>query len=571
MNAFNRKKTGWVFLVIALIAVNILASFIHARIDLTQEKRYSLTEPTKEILSGLDSTVQIDVLIAGKDMPAVVRKFANALNEFLYEAKEYGGGNLQFRFVNPYENASDTAEIRQIEDSLFRNYELFPVVISAPGKVGDELEIKKLIHGAVVHYGDRSTGIDFLKGTRSFGTEPEQLAALYNNVEASLEYNVASAIQKVTTAERPIVAYALGNGEAWGYHVDDAVRTLFANYRFDTLNLQQVPYVPSEINALVVLKPTQPFSDADKLKIDQYVMHGGRVLWMIDNMYAEFDSLYKTGGFVAFDRGLNLEDLLFTYGARINQTLLQDMQSDQLPQVSGTGETQQQRLVYWPFFPVLNGTEHPISKNLDGVRSMFPTTIDTVEASNVHKSFLLRSSNNARLLPAPAKIDFEFLQIAPDEKQFRQKDVPVAVLLEGKFRSLYTGRVPRAVADSLSAAGMPFQSSSAADNKMIIVADGDIATNQYSQFSGPLPMGKNLFTQYTYANKDFFLNCLEYLVNPANILQARSKEYTLRLLDPRKVREEKGLWQLVNVGLPVVLVILFGVVYQQVRRRRYAG
>jgi gliding-associated putative ABC transporter substrate-binding component GldG len=442
-------------------------------------------------------------------------------------------------------------------------------VLNAPGKVGDELDVKKLIHGAVVHYKGQSTGIDFLKGVQSFGTEPEQLAALYNNVEASLEYNFASNIQKLTTAEKPTVAYALGHGEAWGYNVDDAVRTLFSEYNSDTLNIKQVPYIPSEINALVVLKPTQPFSDADKLKIDQYIMNGGKIFWMVDNMYAEFDSLYKSSGFVAFDRGLNLEDQLFTYGVRINQTLLQDMQCDKLPQVTGEGGTQQQRLVDWPFFPILNGTGHPISKNLDGVRSMFPTTLDTVEAANVRKTFLLQSSNNARLLNAPAKIDFEYLQIAPDERLFRQRNVPVAVLLEGRFRSLYTGRVPKAAADSLAAHNRPFKNTTDQDNKMIVVADGDIAMNQVSPYEGPLPMGMNLFTRYTFANKDFFQNCLEYLVNPTDILQTRAKEYSLRLLDPKKVEEEKALWQFVNVGLPIALIILFGVVYQQIRKRRY--
>lgn len=570
MKKSTTTKIKWIVLIAGLVAINFLASLFHHRFDLTEEKRYSLSRPTKQLLANLDSTVQIDVLVAGNDLPAVGRKFRNAVGEFLYEAKEYGGNRLQFRFINPYEGATDTAGTRKIEDSLFTRYGLFPVVLNAPGKVGDELAVKKLIHGAVVHYKGQSVGIDLLKGAKSFGTEPEQLAALYNNVEASLEYNFASNIQKLTAKEKPTVAYALGHGEGWGYHVDDAVRTLISNYNFDTINMRQVPYIPAQINALVVLKPTQPFSDADKLKIDQYILNGGKVFWMVDNMYAEFDSLYKTGGFVAFDRGLNLEDLLFTYGVRINQTLLQDMQCDKLPQVSGEGEAQQQRLVDWPFFPILNGTEHPISKNLDGVRSMFPTTLDTVEAANVRKTFLLQSSNNARLLNAPAKIDFEFLQIAPDERLFRQKDVPVAVLLEGKFRSLYTGRVPRAMADSLAAANIPFKNVAEHDTKMIVVADGDIATNPYSQFSGPLPMGTNVFTRYTFANKDFFLNCLEYLVNPTDILQTRAKEYSLRLLDPRKVNEEKALWQFVNVALPIALIILFGIIYQQVRRRRYA-
>ncbi|HEY1115450.1 MAG TPA: gliding motility-associated ABC transporter substrate-binding protein GldG [Chitinophagaceae bacterium] len=563
----RRRTIWWVGLVAALIAINYIASFIHQRFDLTEEKRYSLSKPTKDLLRGLDSTVIIDVYLTGNDMPAVVRKFRNAVGDFLYEAKEYGRGDLQFNFINPY-GSSDTAEVRRTVDSLGVHYGLTPMQLNAPTEVGDKFEITYLIHGAVVRYGDKAIGVDLLKGARSFGTEPEQLAALYNNVEASIEYKFASAIQKATATDRPLVAYATGHGEAWGYNVDDAVRTLLSEYDFDTLNVKQVPYIPKEADALVVMKPTQPFSDADKLKIDQYVMNGGKVFWMIDNMYAEFDSLYKSQGFIAFDRGLNLEDLLFNYGVRINQTLLQDMQCDKLPQVSGEGETQQQRLVDWPFFPVLNGTEHPISKNLDGVRALFPTTLDTVEASGITKTFLLTSSNNARTLTAPAKIDFEFLQIAPEQSLFRQQNVPVAILLEGPFRSLYTGRVPRATADSLRAMNQPVKNISDR-TKMIVVADGDIAQNQYSQFTGPLPMGMNVFTRYTYANRDFFTNALEYLVNPSDILQTRSKEYTLRLLDPRRVNEEKTTWQLVNIALPITLVILFGLAYQQLRKRRY--
>ncbi len=566
----SNKKWSWAVLLAGLFLVNALASAFHFRADLTEEKRYSLSAPTKALLRNLDSTVYIDVLLEGSDLPAVVRKFRNAVSEFLFEAKQAGGNKLQFRFINPYAANSDTAATRLLEDSLRSYYGLNAVLFNAPEKAGDELEVKKLVHGAVLRYGDRRIGVDFLKGTRSFGTEAEQLAALYNNVEASLEYNFASAIQKLTAAKKPAVAYMLGNGEAWGPTIDDAIRTLFTNYFADTLNLKEFPFIPKQIDALVFVKPTVPFTDQDKLKIDQYVMNGGKVLWMVDNMYAEFDSLYNSGGFVAFDRGLNLEDLLFNYGVRINQSLLQDLQADQLPGVSGEGEGQQRRLVTWPFFPILNGTEHPISKNLDGVRSLFPTTIDTVGATGIQKTFLLQSSPNARVLQAPARIDFQTLQIAPDEKAFTLKSVPVAVLLEGRFRSLYTGRVPRATADSLAAAGVPVQYISNIQNKMIVVADGDIALNQYSQFTGPLPMGRNLFTQYTFANKDFFLNALEYLVNPSDILSTRAKEYTLRLLDPRRVKAEKTSWQLVNVALPIGLIILFGWGYQQWRKRKYS-
>lgn len=556
-------------LLAGLIGINVLASLVHGRFDLTEEKRYSLSAPTQQVFAGLQQPVTIDVFVTGDELPAVVRKFQDAVGDFLSEAREYSGNKIQYRFINPYENLADTSAERTMEDSLQYEYGLYPALIDAPEKVGDKMEIVKLIHGAVIRYGDQSMGIDFLQGVKNLGTGEAERAALYNEVESKLEYKFASAIQKITTADKPIIAYALGNGQGWGYNVDDAVRTLLNDFAFDTLNIPQTPYIPSQIDALVILKPTEPFSDRDKLKIDQYIMNGGKVLWMLDNMYTEFDSLYKSQGFIAFDRGLNLEDILFNYGVRINQNLIQDMQCDKLPQMSG--ETGQQRLVDWPFFPILNGTEHPISKNLDGVRSMFPTTMDTVQSAGIRKTFLLQSSNNSRVLSAPARIDFEFLQIAPDERLFTQRNLPVAVLLEGKFRSLYRGRAPKAFADSLAAYGQPFRNEASAEGKMIVISDGDIAMNQVSQFDGPLPMGTNFFTRYTYANRDFFLNSLDYLVNPSNVLSTRAKEFSLRLLDPRKTEAERSKWQILNIALPVALIILFGFIYQQARKYRYAS
>lgn len=562
----RRNSLLWIGLLAGLFLINYLASIFHQRFDLTQEKRYSLSRPTKDLLRNLKEPVRIDVFLKG-DYPAGFRKLANSVQEFLQECKEYGGANLQYTFTDPLKGLSDSAA-QNFMDSVNYYYGIHPLTLQAPSRVGDEQTQKLVLPGAIIHYRDTSIGVNLLKGERSFGTEPEQLAALYNNVEASMEYKFGSAIQKVTLEKKPLVGYALGNGEGWGYNVNDAVTSLIANYSFDTVNIPQTTLIPG-FDALVILKPTRPFSDADKQKIDQYVMHGGKVFWMVDNMYAEFDSLYKSKGFIAFDRGLNLEDLLFNYGARINQTLLQDMQSDKLPQVSTNG-SDQQRLVDWPFFPILNGTSHPISKNLDGVRAMFPTSLDTVEAEGIRKTFLLESSANARLLEAPARIDFEFLQIAPDIREFTKRNVPVAVLLEGKFRSLYTGRVPKGLADSMAAYKIPFLTQNEEPGKMILVSDGDIAMNQYSPNVGPLEMGTNVFTRYTFANKDFFLNCMDYLVNPTDILQTRAKEFTLRLLDPKRAREEKTRWQLINIALPIILVILFGLAYQQARRYRFA-
>ncbi|MFL5740485.1 MAG: gliding motility-associated ABC transporter substrate-binding protein GldG [Flavisolibacter sp.] len=564
----KRKKTfWWLALIIGLIAVNFLASLFHQRYDLTEEKKYSLSRPTKELLLGLKEPVRIEVFMKG-EYPAGFRKLTNSVQEFLQECKEYGKNNIQFDFTDPLKGLNDS-EAHYLLDSINYFYNIPALMLEAPSKVGDEQTQKMVLPGAIIHYRDTSIGVNLLKGERSFGTEPEQLAALYNNVEASMEFKFASAIQKITVEQKPKIGYALGHGEGWGYNVNDAVRTLIHSYQFDTVNIRQSPFVP-QLDALVILKPTQAFSDADKIKIDQYVMHGGKVFWMVDNMYAEFDSLYKSQGFIAFDRALNLEDILFNYGVRINQTLLQDMQSDKLPQISNNG-SEQSRLVDWPFFPILNGTDHPISKNLDGVRAMFPTTLDTVEAEGIKKTVLLQSSSNARLLEAPARIDFEFLQIAPDIKEFQKKNIPVAMLLEGKFQSLYAARTSRQIKDSLLAMGYSFLSNCDNNNKMIVVSDGDIAMNQYSQSSGPLEMGTNVFTRYTYANKEFFMNCVDYLVNPTDILQTRSKQFVLRLLDPKRVEAEKSQWQLVNIALPILLVVIFGLIYKQIRRYQFTG
>ena len=615
MKKIFASKYWWLFLLILLVGINFLASVFHSRFDLTKEKRYTLSNASKELLGNLDAPVTIDVFLKG-DFPAGFKKLANSVQEFLQECKEYGKGYVRFQFIDPFKKANDSSEIflketralilrdssqiirdtsgsfisqvrmailnshndntdkeivQEYASTLVRTmYDIAPFTLQAPGKVGDEQIEKQVLPGALVHYKDTTIAINLLKGQKSYGTTSEELASLYNDVEATLEYKFSSAIEKITSKQKPLVGYVLGNGEAWGPQVDDAVRSLIHSYRFDTVNVKAVPYIPSEFNALVILKPTIPFTDADKFKIDQYLMHGGKLFWMVDNMYAELDSLAKSGGFVAFDRALNLEDILFRYGVRLNQNLLQDMQSDKLPQISNDPNNQQApRLVDWPYFPILNGTDHPVSKNLDGVRAIFPNTLDTVKVDGIKKTFLLRSSVNARVLQAPARVDFEYLQIAPDIKQFSIRDTTVAALLEGKFKSLFAGRVSASVADSMRAYGVPVKNVCDTDTRMIVVADGDIATNFISQQYGPLPMGYNLYSRYTFANKEFFTNAIDYLVNPSRILETRAKDFTLRLLNPKKVKERRPIWQFINIALPVILIIIIAIIYQQSRKRKY--
>jgi ABC-2 type transport system permease protein len=395
-----------------------------------------------------------------------------------------------------------------------------------------------------------------------------------NTAEALLEYKLSSALHKITLDSFPTIAYLVGNGQPDNYQIYDAINTIRSNYPLQVLDIDSIPFIPSQVNAIIINKPTFPFSEQQKLKIDQYIMHGGKVIWMLDALYASLDSLQRSeGSFIAFDRGLNLEDQLFKYGVRINQDLVQDLHCDKIPSVYGTmGGKPQIQLLPWPYFPLLgNGDAHPISKNLDYVLSQFPGSIDTVKSPGVRKTILLSTSTESRILSTPAKVEWASVRNEEDMKTFTRSNVPVAVLLEGKFNSPFANRLSLAQADTLSKIfGRPFLSESTSENQMIVISDGDIISNAVTQNEGPLMMGMNQYTQYQYANRDFFLNCLEFLTDNSGILETRSKDYALRLLDARKVEEGRSRWQFMAIALPVLLVLVLGLLWQWLRKRKYA-
>ena len=303
-------------------------------------------------------------------------------------------------------------------------------------------------------------------------------------------------------------------------------------------------------------------------------MRGGKVIWCIDRLEAEMDSLRLKNEVIAYDRNLNLEDLLFKYGVRINPDLLMDLQCDFLPfDVNGSGQFE---FLHWNYFPLFQSkSNHPINKHIGLVAGKFVNTIDTVKAGNIMKTILLSSSPNSKVISAPALISGEENRNAPEDRQFKRTDIPAAVLLEGRFNSLYANRVSTAVMDSMEKYGAPFQTSCIYPNKMIVISDGDVVLNGVSQ-NNPLPMGVNPFTvgsqyQYQFANKDFIQNCLSYLINNSGLSEAKSKDYTLRLLDTKKINEQRVTWQIINIVLPVLLVLLFGGAYQFWRKRKYTA
>lgn len=565
MNKLLSSKYGLIFLLIIIVVVTFIASQWHYSFDLTAEKRYTISKPVKRLLANLDERVTVDVLLDG-DMPSGFKKLANTTKELLENFKEAGNGKLRFAFKKPFENLDDSARA-YFMDSL-QQLGLSPMNVKAQTKEGEGQEQRFIYPGAVISYKNRVTAVDFLQGQSAVNGVNS-----LNNAEALLEYKIANAIHKLRVDTVPVIGYLVGNGEGSYDNVFDLVeRNIKKNYGFAALPIDSVRAIPPVFNAILIVKPTIKFSDEQKLKIDQYIMHGGKVLWMIDNLYAEMDSLRRSQNeFVAFDRGLNLEDQLFKYGVRINQDLVQDLNSDKTPSVVGTvGGKPQIELLQWPYFPLLsNYNGHPIAKNLDYVLSQFPNSIDTVKAPGITKTFLLSTSENARTLNTPAIVSWNSIRTEEDLKKFNRPFIPVAVLLEGKFNSVFSNRLSTAMSDSLNSINQPFLSQCVNDNKMIVIADGDIASNAVTKQEGRLQMGMNPYTKYKYANADFIMNSIEYLVDNSGMLELRSKDYTLRLLDKKKLDEDKTTWQFTNIVVPILLVIICGFIYQYLRKRKY--
>jgi ABC-2 type transport system permease protein len=438
-------------------------------------------------------------------------------------------------------------------------------------KKGEEESHRIVIPAAIVRYKERIYPVNLLKGI-SAGAEGQSEDQEYTNAETQLEYKFGSAIDKITAREVPAVGYVMGNGEPLDYRVFDLIQGMRSTYRFGVVPLDSLPYIPSKFDALVIVKPTEKFTEREKLSLDQYLMHGGRIIWAVDKLHAEKDSLRQDQETVAFDRGLDLEDLFFKYGVRINPDLLQDRQCASLSIVVGMqGDKPQIQPLPWPYYPLLGGSlTHPISKNLDPILSEYPNSIDTVKADGVRKTILLQSSADARVVGTPAIITFEALKYKDDSRMFTRSNIPVAALLEGSFRSLFSGRISSSWADSLNNVyHQPYLPASARPSAVIVCANADIFMNDVTS-QGPLPLGYSRDNDFTFANQDFIDNCLEYLLNPSHILETRSKDYTLRLLDPTKVEQNRSLWQFINIGLPLLLVLLGGYIYQLVRKRQFA-
>lgn len=546
-----------------IILINVIARFVFSRFDLTTEKRYTLSDVTKKMLRNLDDVVYFKVYLEG-EFPAGFKRLHDETKEMLDEFRAYGGDNIQYEFVNPLEGIEkDPKASSDVVKQLVRKG-IQPTSLSFKEK--DENTQKVIFPGALVTYKGRELSVQILKS--QIGAHPE---AMLNNSVKDLEYELANVIRKLYVIDSPRIAFLTGHGELEEPYVADITKSLREYYKVERVKIKGQLNSLRPFKALIIAQPDSAFDEKDKFVIDQYIMKGGKVLWLVESTFATMDSLGKSGETVGLANPINLEDQLFKYGVRINTNFVQDIQGAPIPIVTGyTGNQPQTQLFPWYFFPMVFPVDkHPIVKNLNAIRLEFANTIDTVGLPGIKKSILLRTSKYARILNTPTRISLNSIRKEPEEKEFNKSYLPIGVLLEGKFESVFKNRVPQEVTDSKEIAFKPQCDSS---NKMIVVADGDVIKNGYNVSKGTVyPLGYDKYTQEEYGNKNFILNCINYLCDDAGLIDVRAREIKLRLLDRTKVDTEQTKWKFINVAVPIGLVLLFGVALNNYRKKKYAG
>ncbi|MEO1049971.1 MAG: gliding motility-associated ABC transporter substrate-binding protein GldG [Bacteroidota bacterium] len=539
-----------------VILINIVAARYFQRFDLTEEKRFTIKEPTKDMLRDLDDVVYVEVYLDG-ELNARFKRLQQAVRETLDEFRAYGGTKIQYTFNDPSLAMSQKARNEFMRSLMAKGIQPTNIVEGEDGQRAEKI----IFPGAVVSYGGLEAGVMFFKGTRPV-IDDERI----NQSIEGIEYELASAIGKLSNIERKRVGIMRGHGELDSLQMASLINALVERYNVFYVNLDDRESL-TNYDAMVIAKPTRPFSEQHKYKLDQYIMNGGKAMFLVDVLGANMDSASVEYNF-AFPYDLNLDDQLFRYGIRINNDLVQDITSAAYPIVVGDLDGQPQiNLLKWPFFPLVNRyADHPIGKNLDAVYTKFISTLDTVKAEGVEKTPLMFTSDYSRALTAPVKVYVNDLRKNAKPEMFNKRNLPLAYLLEGEFTSLYKNRF---APDGVSTEEFKEQSQ---PTKVIVVGDGDIAKNEVNpQNNRPRQLGFDQYSQVTYANEDFLLNAMAYLLEDEGIITARTKEIKVRPLDKVKISEEKAYWQFLNLGVPILLILIYGLLRYYIRKNRYTS
>ncbi|GAB3919784.1 gliding motility-associated ABC transporter substrate-binding protein GldG [Mucilaginibacter myungsuensis] len=547
-------------LLMAMVALVALSKISFTRIDFTKEGRYTLSPVSRGIMDSLPKPVKVTLYLKGDNLPAGIKRLQYATRDMLNDLQAYSHGKLQFELVDPLKNAAEAEQEQIIQDLQSRGIE--PTNLSVP--TSDGLIQKVVFAGAMVSADGKDVPVNLLQQRMGISYD-EQL----NNSVQNLEYAFTNAISKAVSPGKGLVGISTGHLELNKLQMFGAKQALNdAGFDVAYFNFNRVPFDSLKKVSLVIIdKPDSAFNEAEKYKLDQYVMNGGRVLWAIDQVSAELDSMRGHGGEqMTFNKKLNLDDQLFTYGIRINYDLIMDMTCAQIPITTGSaGGSPQIQNLPWLFYPLwIPESKHPIVKNLEGVRSEFASTIDILDIKNVEKTVLLTSSPYNKALNTPS-ISLQMVEQVPNPKDFQSQPKQVAVLLEGSFKSAFVNRpVPEGVTDNIT----PLSASK--PTKMVVISDGDIFKNQVGQDGNPYPLGYDRYLNKNFGNKNLLLNTVEYLTGDTRLISLRDKEIQLRLLNRPRIRNEKLYWQLINTAGPLAMVLIFAIFQHYLRRRKYA-
>jgi len=547
--------------VAVIIIAAYLGSFLRLRIDLTEDKRYTLSEPTRKVLSQVKDDIYVQVYLEG-EMPIPFKRLRRSVKEMLDEFRIGSGRRIDYDFINP--SSGNRADQRDAFYQSLVMKGLNPVNIQAGDEEGGSSQ-KIIFPGMIVNYNGIEVPVNFLKNNPALSAEEN----LLHSTEG-LEYEMIQPIATLSADSIFKVAFLEGHDEIPEIEVADLTYNLARFFTVDRGVMGGTPGILDAYSAVVIAGPEKEFSENDKFVLDQYIMNGGKVLWLAEEVYVNEDSLVY-GETAALYRPLNIADQLFRYGARINPSVVQDLECAFVRLIVSTGGARQQPVsLPWIYHPVMMPDPgHPVTRNINRVRGQFVNYIDTVGLDgDIKKRILLATSPYSRVLNPPFMLSLREAEMTPDDRLFTKGQLPVAVLLEGVFPSAFRNRL---TGNLVKEGNMKVRTESV-ETKMIVIADGDIIRNEV-RMSGtsetPLTLGQDRYTGEMYGNRDFLINCLNYLVDDNGLMELRSRELKMRLLNRQVIREERAKWQIINIAGPLVLVIAAGLFYNWFRKREY--
>ncbi|HPG06049.1 MAG TPA: gliding motility-associated ABC transporter substrate-binding protein GldG [Saprospiraceae bacterium] len=563
MRLISREKPllHWIVLAAGLVALNLVGGFVYKKWDVTDDSRYTLSSATTKVLKRVPDIISIKVLLSG-EIPAELRRLQNATDDLLAGFQQVNW-KIQFFYEDP--NSGSEEEIKQRFEALKKDG-----MVPTNVRIRRKNEVKEVaaFPYAIVSFGERYTYVNLLEANIP-GVPPE---ITFNNSISQLEFKFANAIQKLIQEKKKNILFTAGHGELLPHQTQALEALLRPSYNTGRIELSSQYRIHPDVDLLIVAKPHLPFTDKDLYKIDQYIMNGGKVVWLIDGVQADLDSLADRNEFIPPPNDINLFSLLTRYGVRYNYNLVLDYSCSSIQLITGMqGDKPQTQLFPYYFFPVvLPESDNPIVKNINPINLFFASTLDTLKTKTaVKKTILFTSGPYSKFMNTPLRLSFDMLRQPTPPEAFNDPTQNLAVLLEGEFPSFFENRIKPEMEQGLEAMGEPFKETSTS-TKMVIVGDGDIIKNQMRNESQYFPLGFNRDENRVYeGNKDFILNTIDYLLDEDGLIEARSKEVKLRLLNTAKVDEERGKWQLINIAFPLLILTIFGFLYQWWRRRRY--